>query len=37
MIQLFKMKIEMDHQNEITMQLSNIEDSLAGFFDSIPG
>lgn len=33
MIQLFKMKIEMDHQREISMRLNSAEDALAGFFD----
>lgn len=35
MIQLFKTKIEMDHQTEITMQLSSIEDAMTGFFDKL--
>lgn len=35
MIQLFKMKIEMDHQAEIIMQLSGVEAALTGFFDKL--
>lgn len=35
MIQFFKVKIEMDHQTEIKMQLSSIEVALTGFFDKL--
>ena len=35
MIQLFKMKIEMDHQAEIAMRLNRVEDALGGFFDKL--
>jgi len=35
MVQLFKAKIEMDHQKEIAKQLSSIEYALAVFFDKL--
>jgi two-component system sensor histidine kinase YesM len=35
MIHFFKVKIEMDHQTEIKMQLSSIEVALTGFFDKL--
>lgn len=35
MIQLFRAKIEMDHQTEIAMGLSRVENSLSVFFDKL--
>ena len=35
MIQLFRTKIELDHQAEIAMGISRVERSLSVFFDKV--